>query len=44
MSKESEYTELLPQMVYNVALKVVVAIPEITPLPGLSTMSEGKSG
>ena len=44
ISNESEYTELLAQIVYNEALKVVIAIPEITPLLGLSNMFGGNSG
>ena len=44
ISNESEYTELLAQIVYNDALNVVIAIPEITPLLGLSNMFDGNSG
>ena len=44
ISNESEYIELLAQIVYIVALKVVIDIPEIIPLLELITMFEGNSG
>ena len=43
-SNESEYTELLAQIVYKEALNVVIDMPEIIPLLGLSIMLVGKSG
>ena len=43
-SKDPEYAELFAQMVYVLALKVVVAIPDITPVEALNSIARGKEG